>query len=131
MLKKIFIGLFRRWKPVVVTIFHDKLNKKHISDENYIRAKTVWRIFNCKSLVEHSDINLKTDVLLFSDVFENFRKRCLDNYNQDPCHYYIGPDLSWGAMLNYTKIGLKLLADIVIIDISPNEVFEVLTQIDD
>lgn len=92
--------------------FYDKLNEEHISDEDYERAKFVWNYFDCKTLGDYSDIYLKTDVLLLCDVFENFRKRCLDLYKLDPAHYYTSPGLSWDAMLKYTKIELELLTDI-------------------
>ena len=33
-----------------------------------------------------------------ADVFENFRKTCLEYYKLDPCHYFTSPGLSWDAM---------------------------------
>ena len=45
------------------------------------------------------DLYLKTDVLLLADVFENFRKKCLEYYALDPAHYYTAPELSWNAAL--------------------------------
>ncbi|KAJ8970983.1 hypothetical protein NQ317_003854 [Molorchus minor] len=47
---------------------YDKLNKVHIADEEYERAKTVWNIFACRSLGDYSDLYLKTDVLLLCDT---------------------------------------------------------------
>ncbi|KAJ8967216.1 hypothetical protein NQ317_001325 [Molorchus minor] len=92
--------------------FYDKLNNVHIADEEYERAKTVWNMFACRSLGEYSDLYLKTDVLLLCDVFENFRRICLDTYKLDPTHYYTAPGLSWDAMLKLTRIELELLTDI-------------------
>ena len=46
-----------------------------------------------------------------ADVFENFRKTCLEYYKLDPCHYYTVPGLSWDACLKETKQELQLLAD--------------------
>ena len=51
-------------------------------------------------------------MLLFADVFENFRDQCLKAYGLDPAHYYTTPGLTWDAMLKYTKIKLELLTDI-------------------
>ena len=61
---------------------------------------------------EYHDLYLKTDVLLLADVFENFRKLCLEYYKLDPCHYFSSPGLAWDAMLKMTGIKLDLITDI-------------------
>ena len=60
----------------------------------------------------YHDLYLKTDVLLLVDVFENFRKTCIQYYKLDPCHYFTSPGLSWDAMLKMTDIRLELMVDI-------------------
>ncbi|XP_074026183.1 uncharacterized protein [Leptinotarsa decemlineata] len=92
--------------------FYDKLNEKHISDEDYDRVKQVWGMFNCRDLGEYSDIYLKSDVLLLCDIFENFRNMSLGTYKLDPAHYFTSPGLSWDAMLKFTGVELELLTDI-------------------
>ena len=47
-----------------------------------------------------------------NDVFENFRKTCMQYYKLDPCHYFTSPGLSWDAMLKMTNIKLELMTDI-------------------
>ena len=49
---------------------------------------------------------------LYDDVFENFRKTCMQCYKLDPCHYFTSPGLSWDAMLKMTNIKLELMTDI-------------------
>ena len=61
---------------------------------------------------EYHDLYLKSDVLLLADVFENFRKTCLQYYKLDPCHYFTSPGLSCDAMLKMTDIKLELIFDI-------------------
>ena len=67
--------------------FHSILNDSGISEEDYIHAQKVWETFNMKTMRDYHDLYLKSDVLLLSDVFENFRDVCLDNYRLDPMFY--------------------------------------------
>lgn len=92
--------------------FYDSLNNEHISVTAYQRAKNVWDSFNCQTLGEYSDLYLRSDVLLLCDVFEKFRRICLNKYKLDPAQYYTAPGLSWDAMLKITKVELELLTDI-------------------
>ena len=91
--------------------FYSKLNDENISDEDYQHALNVFHTFNCKSIRDYHDLYLKSDVLLLSDVFENFRKTCLKHYKLDPAHYYTSPGLAWDACLKDTKQELQLLTD--------------------
>lgn len=47
----------------------------------YEHAQTVRKEFNVKTLGEYSDIYLKTDVLILCDIFESFRKLCMETYD--------------------------------------------------
>ena len=91
--------------------FYSKLNDEDISDEDYQHALNVFQKFNCKSIRDYHDLYLKSDVLLLSDVFENFRKTCLKHYKLDPAHYYTSPGLAWDACLKETRQELQLLTD--------------------
>ena len=68
--------------------------------------------FQIKNLGEYHDLYLKTDVLLWADVFENFRDECLKNYVLDPARYFTSPGVSWDAALKKTKVKLDLITDI-------------------
>ena len=92
--------------------FYNILNDKHITDEEYEHAKEVWKAFNLKDMGEYHDLYLVSDVLLLTDVFENFRSHCLNYYKLDPCHYFTSSGLSWDAMLRMTGIRLELITDI-------------------
>jgi len=58
------------------------------------------------------DLYLKTDVLLLTDIFENFRDSCVSSYGLDPVYYYTLPGFTWDAMLKHTGINFELLTDI-------------------
>ena len=60
--------------------FYGILNKEHITDEQYQHAQNVWETFKFKSMGDYHDLYLGSDVLLLADVFENFRKTCLQYY---------------------------------------------------
>lgn len=42
-------------------------------------------------LGEYSDLYLKTDVLMLTDIFENFRMICIRGYPLNPAKYYMTP----------------------------------------
>ena len=65
-----------------------------------------------KTLQDYHDLYNETGVLLFADVFENFRDICIKIYKLDPAHYYTAPGLAWDAALKITKVELELLSDI-------------------
>ena len=92
--------------------FYSILNDEDITDDQYKHAQNVWNTFNLKNMGEYHDLYLKSDILLLADVFENFRKTCLQYYKLDPCHYFTSPGLSWDAMLKMTDIKLELMTDI-------------------
>ena len=92
--------------------FYSIMNNEHITNKDYKHAQTVWKTFKLKTMGEYHDLYLKSDILLSADVFENFRKTCLEYYKLDPCHYFTSPGLSWDAMLKMTDIKLELMTDI-------------------
>lgn len=91
--------------------FYSSLTNTNVSDYDYKHAVDVWRHFQCKNMLDYSNLYLKTDVMLLTDVFENFRGVCIKTYDLDPAQYYTAPGLSWDAMLKYTKVELELLTD--------------------
>ena len=92
--------------------FYSILNDQHITDDEYDHTEKVWKTFNIKTMGEYHDLYLVSDVLLLTDVFENFRKTCMQYYKLDPCNYFTSPGLSWDAMLKMTNIKLELMTDI-------------------
>ena len=89
--------------------FYSILNDENISDDDYSHAKNIWNEFSLKNMGEYHDLYLKSDVLLLADIYENFRKTCLEYYKLDPCHCFTSPGLSWDAMLKMTGVNLELM----------------------
>lgn len=95
----------------IISDFYSSLTDSCITSADYQHAQNVWTHFNCKSMLDYSNLYLKTDVLLLTDIFENFRTVCLETYNLDSAHYFTAPGLSWDAMLKITGVQLELLTD--------------------
>ena len=90
-----------------------------------------WEKFNKRTLPEkkefYSNLNMeditdaqitcmqkefKSGILLFADVFENFRKMCLKFYHLEPVKFVSASALAWPAALKNTEVKLELLTDI-------------------
>ena len=92
--------------------FYSIINGQHITNDEYDHARKVWKALKIKTMGEYHDLYLGSDVPLLADVFENFRKTCLQYYSLNPCHYFTSPGLWWDAMLKMTNIKLELMIDI-------------------
>ncbi|CAB4003653.1 Gastrula zinc finger [Paramuricea clavata] len=93
--------------------FYSTLYESEVKEEDYQRAQKVWDHFGMKTMRNYHDLYLETDVLLLADVFENFRRTCLEIYKLDPAHYISAPSLSWNAFLKQSgeEIELKEYGD--------------------
>ena len=91
--------------------FYSNLTESHIEDEEYERAQKIWQHFGMRNLGQYHDLYLRTDVLLLTDVFENFRDLCLEYYGLDPAHYFTLPNFAWDAMLLKTDIQIEPITE--------------------
>ena len=91
--------------------FYSILTMAVVNEEDHEHARRVWAEFGINNLGEYHDLYLKMDVILLANVFEAFRKVCLDNYGLHPGHFYMAPGLAWKAYLKKTRIRLELLLD--------------------
>ena len=91
--------------------FYSNLTESNIEDDEYERALKIWEHFGIRNLGQYHDLYLRTDVLLLTDVFENFRDLCLEYYGLDPAHYFTLPNFAWDAMLLKTGVEIDPLTD--------------------
>ena len=91
--------------------FYSNLNLEDISDEDYAHAQKVWDVFQIKNRGEYHDLYVQSDTLLLSDVFENFRNKCLEIYELDPIYFVSAPGLAWQVCLKKTGVKLGLITD--------------------
>ena len=92
--------------------FYSKLREEGISDEDYSRALNVYKTTGCQNLLHYMQLYVKTDAVILCDVFESFRKLCMEYYGLDCCHYMSLPGFSWDAMLKMTGVQLEYMTDL-------------------
>ena len=68
----------------------------------------MFKKFGLKTIGEYHDLYVQNDTLLFADVFENFRNKCIEIYEFDPAHVLSEPGFS---SLKRTGIRLQLFTD--------------------
>ena len=93
-------------------LFYSNLTLENISETDYAHANNnVFKNLNINNLGEYHDLYVRSDTLLLADIFENFKKSCLKNYELDPAHFVSLPGLAWHAYLKKTNVELELLMD--------------------
>ena len=75
--------------------FYSELYLEDITDEDYTHAQKVFEEFNLKNLGDYQDLYVQNDTLLFADVFENIRNKCIEIYELDPANFLSAPGLAW------------------------------------
>ena len=64
-----------------------------ISDKDYDHAKNISNMFNMKNRGNYYNLFVQSDTPLLSDVFEEYRKTCIKEYELDSCHFLSAPGL--------------------------------------
>ena len=57
------------------------------------------------------ELYLKLDVMLLCDIWLNFRKLCIENYNLSPDNYYTLPGIAFDAALRKYNKPIELISD--------------------
>ena len=69
--------------------FYSKLSNSNITDDDFEHVLKVWDNLKIKTFHGYHDLYMKLDVLLLTDIFENFRSVGLKNYG-----------LAWSTVLS-------------------------------
>ena len=67
--------------------FYSSLTMENINDIDYRHGNNVFKKFKLNNLREYHDLYVQSDTLLLADVFENFRKTCIEVYELDPANF--------------------------------------------
>ena len=60
--------------------FYSSLNNENVIEEGYYDAQEIWNKFKIQNLQEFTDLYNKIDIILLSDIMENFRNISLKTY---------------------------------------------------
>ena len=91
--------------------YYGELNTSSISDSDVKHVKKVCNTFKIRDLGKYHNSYVQSDTLLLTDVFEPFRKTCINIYELDPTYFVSLPGFAWTAMSKLTKVELELLTD--------------------
>ena len=88
------------------------MNFEEITDVDYMHGKRVYKDFEIKRLGEYHNLYLNSDTLLLADVFENFRKICLEIYNKKRKLQKLIKMISKAGQLYLAKSNLLIAQDL-------------------
>ena len=86
--------------------YYSELYLEETTYEDYAHAQKVWDVFEVKIQGENHDLYVQSNTLLLTDVFENFRDKCIEIYGLDPAHFLSASGLARQVCLK--KIGVEL-----------------------
>ena len=108
-----YIAIWKRFDEDIMPpkeAFYRELSLENITDKDYVHVKKVWEAFEITNLGEYHDLYVQCDTFLLSDVFENFRNKCIEIYELDPAHFLSTPGLAWQACLKKGKSRIRIIS---------------------
>ena len=92
--------------------FYSSLSESKIAKKDHVFAKQMWKKFQCKNLVDYTELYCTLDVYILAEIFEKFRKDMMSFSNLDPARYISLPAFAFDSMLKITKSCIELPTDI-------------------
>ena len=68
-----------------------------------MHATIVFKSFKNKNIVDYHNLYVLNDILLLTDVFENFRNKSIEIYELDPSRFLSALGLAWEACLKKNR----------------------------
>ncbi len=91
--------------------FDNDLADEPCDAKKYEKAKHIWEVFECKNMVEFTQVYVSLDVLLLAEVVQNFKNDMFDAFQVDICQYLSVPHVAMDVMLKYTEAEFELVTD--------------------
>ena len=120
---------FNKKELPTIDKFYSNLAFCGINTEDYNHAKKVCDLFKINNFGDYHDLYVCADTAQLSDVFENFRSLCLNDYGLDPTYFVSAPSLAFEVMLKTTKAKTELLTDIDMVLMTEKAIRGGLTQV--
>ena len=102
--------------------FYNILTMKDISDMEYKNVKLFYKNMKFENIREYLICYLQTDILLLSDVFENFRNLIFEKFGLDCVKYISSPGLTKDCALKYTNAKIETIQDTSIYNFVKNSI---------
>ena len=65
--------------------------------------------FKLKNLDDYLDLYVQSDTLLLTDVFRNFRNKCIEIFELNPAHFLSAPGLAWQTCLKKDRSKIRII----------------------
>ena len=66
-------------------------------------AKIDCKNFGLQNLSQYLDLYVQSDILFFGDIFQNFRKKCLQSYELDPAQFRSAAEVGMVDMMKENR----------------------------
>ena len=103
---------FNETELPAIEAFYTKVKDEGIKQDDYEYAQKIWKEFGIKNMGEYTDLYLKTDVCLLTDIFEAFRNTAIKDNKLDPANYLTAPSLFNDQLYYKTKMEVENITDI-------------------
>ena len=91
--------------------YFSTLKQSYPSFEEIIRTQAIIVKNKINNLKELTMLYLKNDVLLLTDIFQNYIDTCKKAYGFNPLYSYSTPSFTWKAGLKLTRVKLDYITD--------------------
>ena len=89
--------------------FYSNLTMENINEKDYIHASNVFKTCKLNNLGGYHDLYVKGDTLLLADIFENFRKVCIETSELDSGTLHIITMFSMASMFKKNRSGIGVV----------------------
>ena len=90
---------------------HSKIHKSHPEQCEIDRTNENIRTFNIQKGRELTEFNIKSDVFLLADIFANFSKFCLMDFQKNPLYNISLPGYVWDLGFKKSINNLERIQD--------------------